>query len=140
AMQQILGDKRDFLDRFDGVAQKLPVSSEPAGPLRAALDDLESEWKERGGDAEKMKLALVRLLDSGVQVRNRQGSLQPPPQLPMSPYSQHHRGLEGLPKDNVAYLGRALFTDYLLAVELGGTLLLVATIGAIAITARRGEG
>jgi NADH-quinone oxidoreductase subunit J len=44
-----------------------------------------------------------------------------------------------LPHENTAYLGRALFTDYLLAVELGGTLLLVATIGATAIAGRRGE-
>jgi NADH-quinone oxidoreductase subunit J len=36
-------------------------------------------------------------------------------------------------------VGRVLFTDYLLAIELGGTLLLVATIGAIAIAGRRGE-
>jgi NADH:ubiquinone oxidoreductase subunit 6 (subunit J) len=45
-----------------------------------------------------------------------------------------------LPADNVGYLGRLLFTDYLLAVELGGTLLLVATIGAIAIAGRGREG
>ena len=42
--------------------------------------------------------------------------------------------------DNVAALGRSLFTDYLLAVELAGALLLVATIGAIAIAGRRKEG
>jgi NADH-quinone oxidoreductase subunit J len=46
-------------------------------------------------------------------------------------------GQAALPAENVAYLGRSLFTDYLLAVELGGTLLLVATIGAIAIANRR---
>ena len=40
-----------------------------------------------------------------------------------------------LPVENTAYLGRTLFTDFLLAVELAGTLLLVATIGAIAIAA-----
>ena len=48
-------------------------------------------------------------------------------------------GRPELPAENVAYLGRSLFTDYLLPVELGGTLLLVATIGAIAITGRRLE-
>jgi NADH-quinone oxidoreductase subunit J len=37
-------------------------------------------------------------------------------------------------------LGRALFGDYLFAVELAGTLLLVATIGAIAIAPRRSRG
>jgi NADH-quinone oxidoreductase subunit J len=44
-----------------------------------------------------------------------------------------------LPNANVAALGRALFTDHLLAIELGGTLLLVATIGAIAIAGSRPE-
>jgi NADH:ubiquinone oxidoreductase subunit 6 (subunit J) len=42
-------------------------------------------------------------------------------------------------QENVAPLGRTLFTDYLLPVELGGTLLLVATIGAIAISGRKPE-
>jgi len=45
-----------------------------------------------------------------------------------------------LPAENVSALGRTLFTDYLLPVELAGTLLLVATVGAIAIAGRRGEG
>jgi NADH-quinone oxidoreductase subunit J len=42
-----------------------------------------------------------------------------------------------MPADNPAYLGRSLFTDYLLPIELGGFLLLAATIGAIAIAQRR---
>lgn len=37
-------------------------------------------------------------------------------------------------------LGRSLFSDYLFAVELAGTLLLIATIGAIAIAPRRRRG
>jgi NADH-quinone oxidoreductase subunit J len=37
-------------------------------------------------------------------------------------------------------LGRSLFGDYLFAVELAGTLLLVASIGAIAIAPRRPQG
>ena len=37
-------------------------------------------------------------------------------------------------------LGRSLFGDYLFAVELAGTLLLVAAIGAIAMAPRRAEG
>ena len=41
------------------------------------------------------------------------------------------------PADNAAYLGRSLFTDYLLPVELGGFLLLVAVVGAIAIASRQ---
>jgi NADH:ubiquinone oxidoreductase subunit 6 (subunit J) len=42
-----------------------------------------------------------------------------------------------MPADNSAYLGRSLFTDYLLPVELGGFLLLVAVVGSIAIAQRR---
>jgi NADH-quinone oxidoreductase subunit J len=37
-------------------------------------------------------------------------------------------------------LGRSLFGDYLFAVELAGTLLLVAAVGAIAIAPRRARG
>jgi NADH-quinone oxidoreductase subunit J len=37
-------------------------------------------------------------------------------------------------------LGRSLFGDYLFAVELAGTLLLIAAIGAIAMAPRRAEG
>lgn len=43
-----------------------------------------------------------------------------------------------LPARNVASLGYALYTDYLLAVELAGTILLVATIGAVVIAGRKG--
>lgn len=42
--------------------------------------------------------------------------------------------------DTMLGLCRSLFGDYLFAVELAGTLLLVATIGAIAIAPRRGRG
>jgi NADH-quinone oxidoreductase subunit J len=49
---------------------------------------------------------------------------------------RHSRGHPVLPAHNVEALGKSLFSYYLLPVELGGTLLLVATIGAIAITGR----
>jgi NADH-quinone oxidoreductase subunit J len=42
--------------------------------------------------------------------------------------------------DTMRALGRSLFGDYLFAVELAGTLLLVAAIGAIAVAPRRSEG
>jgi hypothetical protein len=51
----------------------------------------------------------------------------------------HPASANRLPAANVAALGRSLFTDHLLAIELGGTLLLVATIGAIAIAGTRQE-
>jgi NADH-quinone oxidoreductase subunit J len=48
-------------------------------------------------------------------------------------------GAGQLPARNVGNLGYLLYTDHLLAVELAGTLLLVATIGAIAIAQRKRE-
>jgi NADH-quinone oxidoreductase subunit J len=42
--------------------------------------------------------------------------------------------------DTMHALGRSLFSDYLFAVELAGTLLLIAVIGAIAVAPRRPEG
>jgi NADH:ubiquinone oxidoreductase subunit 6 (subunit J) len=47
-------------------------------------------------------------------------------------------GSGDLPARNVSNLGYLLYADHLLAVELAGTLLLVATIGAVAIAKRRG--
>ena len=53
--------------------------------------------------------------------------------------SQIRRDSEGrpmMPADNAGALGKSLFTDYLVPVELGGLLLLIATVGAIAIAHR----
>jgi NADH-quinone oxidoreductase subunit J len=47
---------------------------------------------------------------------------------------------ERMDKHTMTGLGRSLFGEYLFAVELAGTLLLVATIGAIAIAPRRRGG
>jgi NADH:ubiquinone oxidoreductase subunit 6 (subunit J) len=41
------------------------------------------------------------------------------------------------PAENTAHVGKSLFTDYLLPVELGGFLLLVAVVGSIAIAHRQ---
>ncbi len=48
-------------------------------------------------------------------------------------------GPKRLPAANVSAIGRTLFSDHLLAIELAGTLLLVATVGAIAIAGGRRE-
>jgi NADH-quinone oxidoreductase subunit J len=144
-IQTALGDKREFFERFNRAAETEAAPSETSREIHAALNDLETEWKDRSGDVEKTKRALDRLYDAGAHVRNHQGTLQVPAGQVLSSYSRpliapnpHHPG-ESLPRENVAYLGRSLFSDYLLAVELGGTLLLVATVGAIAIAARRAE-
>jgi NADH-quinone oxidoreductase subunit J len=66
-----------------------------------------------------------------------QASAAAPRAAVANPLSQP-KNLKSLPK--LRYLGRSLFGDYLFAVELAGTLLLVATIGAIAIAPRRRRG
>jgi NADH-quinone oxidoreductase subunit J len=99
----------------------------------------------------EMVVALDGLGKGIVQARNTLGIVQAQPGEPLSDFSGPAANLSlnerrtdtlgrpELPAENVAYLGRSLFTDYLLAVELAGMLLLVATIGAIAIASRRGE-
>jgi NADH:ubiquinone oxidoreductase subunit 6 (subunit J) len=93
---------------------------------------------------------LQKLEDAAGETRSTLGTLQPAGNRPLSNFSgppskdtrtrdarndlrRDAAGRPEMPAENVAYLGRSLFGDYLLAVELGGTLLLVATIGAIAI-------
>jgi NADH:ubiquinone oxidoreductase subunit 6 (subunit J) len=102
---------------------------------------------------EDLKKALGELEALGERARAeraRARALQPPAELPLSglsgppantPAGDLRRDAAGrpqLPAENSAYLGRALFTDFLLPVELAGLLLLVTAIGAIAIAHRRG--
>jgi NADH-quinone oxidoreductase subunit J len=47
-------------------------------------------------------------------------------------------GMGELPANNVRNLGFVLYSEHLLAIELAGTLLLVATIGAVAVAQRKG--
>ncbi len=103
------------LERESAPAEKSPAP-QPLGPAgRVALAEFH-RW-------------LTRVRENGPAFREAYG------QLPTAP-----GGRPALPADNVAFLGQSLFTKFLIPVELGGTLLLVATIGAIAIAGRRGEG
>ena len=62
------------------------------------------------------------------------------------PATMHPNPLSQAPVDNpheigsLRVLGRSLFGDYLFSVEMAGTVLLIATIGAIAIAPRRSQG
>jgi NADH-quinone oxidoreductase subunit J len=112
-------------------AQTLPV----VDTMRERFPDdlvlnLEAAWARR--DLDGVKKHAARLHAHARETAHRRGRLampgaevEPPPRLPAQ---------------NVAALGRTLFTDYLVPVEMAGVLLLVATIGAIVIAARRGEG
>jgi NADH-ubiquinone/plastoquinone oxidoreductase chain 6 len=117
----------------------------------------------RNSRRDEIERSLRELEEIARTARNRAGMIQfqleyrpesPPPLSSFSgppPFLQYkqsetlrevRRDAEGrpaVPADNATYLGRSLFTDYLLPVELGGLLLLVATVGAIVITHRRPE-
>jgi NADH-quinone oxidoreductase subunit J len=71
-------------------------------------------------------------------------AMQPPPAVAREEGMNAPNPLSRIPADQplgtMHGLGRSLFGDYLFAVELAGTLLLVASIGAIAIAPRREQG
>ncbi|OAI47453.1 hypothetical protein AYO44_09475 [Planctomycetaceae bacterium SCGC AG-212-F19] len=132
-------------------ARKAP--HEPAlARFEKAINDLESTWFDVKfqPDAERadfLATAVAKIRQEVAHARATLGDLQPDPKAPLSTFSgpgpgsvtHDTHGNAPLPAANTAHLGQSLFTDYLLAVELGGTLLLVATIGAIAIASRREE-
>ncbi|MCI0680798.1 MAG: NADH-quinone oxidoreductase subunit J [Gemmataceae bacterium] len=99
----------------------------PGGPV----DVLEPAWSRK--DLPALKRSAQALLDYHQEHGHRRGTIAVP--------GHDAAKRPELPAENVAGLGRSLFTHHLVAVELAGVLLLVATIGAIVIAAgRRGEG
>jgi NADH:ubiquinone oxidoreductase subunit 6 (subunit J) len=108
---------------------KLQPAAEKVAFLKYAVNDIQSEVLQARRTLGDLQLRA----DERGPVSTFSGS----PPRPSVKHDEH--GNAPLPAENTASLGRALFTDYLLAVELGGTLLLVATIGAIAIAGRREE-
>ncbi len=115
----------NVLDEYTLAAQSLR-GAPGSFQLANVTDQIRSQWLiwKLAGNTAAMKEGLSRLLTAGRDVAA----------------TRDIRGQARMPGQNVAYLGRTLFSTYLLPVELGGTLLLVATIGAIAIAARRTEG
>jgi NADH-quinone oxidoreductase subunit J len=125
-------------------------SSIELSEIRNKIQTLTLDWPD---DNQKAAERLPPIEEALIRARQQHGSLQPSgavSRVPLSdqsgpaanePPEQLRYGRDGrplVPHDNSAYLGRSLFTDFLLPVELGGVLLLVATIGAIAI-AHRGQ-
>jgi NADH-quinone oxidoreductase subunit J len=123
--------------------------------LADEAERLELAWSNNDAKTvsrEKLKAQLDSLIDLGKNAKHRLGWLPRvgniplsnqsgvPPTVPAEQVRRDEAGLPRMPSENSAYLGRALFTDFLLPIELGGTLLLVATVGAIAIAFRRSGG
>jgi len=118
--------------------------------LRDRSETLGGEASSEGG---KDRPRALRGLEGVVrEARERLTLAPPPPGTPMSALSgpaagtprdevrrNAETGVPELPAENAAHLGVSLFTDFLLPVELAGFLLLVATVGAIAIAQRHGR-
>jgi len=118
--------------------------------LAAQVERVMIAWTMTPLDAkDQLRARLNELIAIGEDAKHRLGWLPLAAAAPLSNVSgvpptaqaeqvrRDEAGLPRMPAENSAYLGRALFTDFLLPVELGGSLLLVATVGAIAIAHRR---
>lgn len=140
---QTLGNEEQFRQSTDALMVRL-LGADGAREILDIVQEkddvganLTDEAKERA-----MQLWLSRLSEAAQANRadadRHVGRLQPAAGTRLSPMAgtPANRPTQPLSADNVAGLGRTLFSDHLLAVELGGTLLLIATIGAIAITQR----
>ncbi len=136
-----LGDEHAFFQELGREVERVRGSPDRSA-LETELTDAIAGWDEwrRADNAVAMRQALDRVVRTGTLVRNAYGSLEPhgTVRTRQSPFGVPPQDGEEGAGENVAPLGRLLFTDYLVPVELAGTLLLVATVGAIAITGRRG--
>lgn len=146
AIHRIQDRSDEVLKRYREQAERQPGLAE--GPFFSRAQGLAADLTKEE-QLHELRDLLAQARDAGSKLPRMAGMLQPPHDVPMSELSgpasnrppselrQDASGRTPLPAENTAYLGRSLFTDYLLAVELGGTLLLAATVGAIAIASRR---
>jgi len=152
-MARALGDsdreEQLFFDGFEKTIRAGGRSSEIQN-LAGEVFNVRLRWNpaKQARDIEKMRTALAEFEAIALQTAALFGQLEPRGHWPLSHFSgpasnqtrdafRRENGVPRMPAENTAYLGRSLFTDYLLAIELSGTLLLVAMIGAIAIAYRR---
>jgi NADH-quinone oxidoreductase subunit J len=142
---QVLGDDERFRAEAEAALNRTFGRSLQAAAMTEVIrqkDDIPNLADPDRVDPARLRAWLDRLHDAGDRLRplaaRSAGRLRPPEHAPLSPFAgtPANRPPQPLSAENVADLGRALFTDYLLAVEIGGTLLLVATVGAIAIAQR----
>jgi NADH:ubiquinone oxidoreductase subunit 6 (subunit J) len=125
--------RQNTRDEYELLSRAYNIGTE-AYSNESDLQGMRDLLQQVRGVAEELPstVGLLKPASSGLSELSGPASSRPPSEL-----RRDSSGRPPLPAENTAYLGRSLFTDYLLAVELGGTLLLVATIGAIAIATRR---
>jgi NADH-quinone oxidoreductase subunit J len=131
-----LGDRDEFVARLERQVERAPTGTPAADAIRAETDSAGAAWSAPSADLARKRLdsLAIALANARAQI----GRLRPAAGLKLSPLSGSpaNHTPAGLSSENVAGLGRTLFSDDLLAVEIAGTLLLVAAIGAIAIAHR----
>src|SRR5262249_47049671 len=105
AIADALGDETRFFADLENEAKKSSGSKDLREQLDKEVNYTRDNWEEWIIDerADEMQTALERLVKHAKGVRASYGSVASPAGEP-------------LPAENVAYLGRTLFTDYLLAV------------------------
>jgi NADH:ubiquinone oxidoreductase subunit 6 (subunit J) len=138
---QVLGNEEEFRQSSELLMHRM-LGRERAHDIVALVLRKDDLGNPGAATAAAVKKWLDELYGAAMEQREfvlrHLGRLSPPPRDRLSPFAGTPANQPGqaISADNVAGLGRTLFSDYLLAVELGGTLLLIATIGAIAITQR----
>ena len=140
---ELLTRIEDSLERVVGVSQRREEATIRYGPIHQRLDGFRSDRQAREG---LERTAKVRDLNHRA-LRKVEDAIGPPVRATPAEARAAVRnlrdevlllaGMGELPARNVGNLGLLLYADHLLAVELAGTLLLVATIGAVAIAHRR---
>jgi NADH-quinone oxidoreductase subunit J len=161
-IEKVVGDPTEY---FKELRREVEPEKGPARPTDkareqefiVAADLAEQDWnreQDKRSDPQAwlktVKERFGAVYATGLRVFPPAGTVPMDEALPVSKYSGvrpndpkpplDRQGRVKMPAQNVAALGQSLFSDYLVAVELAGFLLLVATIGAIAIAARRTEG
>src|SRR5579871_2886135 len=128
------GDENDLFLQFKQLYHKYGWDE-----LENQVSAVEVAWTvdvfdEKTPGPEKMKARLEELIALGEDAKHRLGWLPPASNVPLSnlsgpaPVTQEERlrrddnDMPRMPAENAAYLGRSLFTDFLLPVELGGSL------------------
>jgi NADH:ubiquinone oxidoreductase subunit 6 (subunit J) len=131
-----LGDRDEFANRLQRQAERVPAGTPAAAALQQQADTVGDIWSAPSADA--VRRVLDNLENALADARAQIGRLQPPEATKLSPMAgtPANQRPHGISAENVAGPGRTLFSDYLLAVEIAGTLLLVAIIGAVAIAHR----
>jgi NADH:ubiquinone oxidoreductase subunit 6 (subunit J) len=142
AVDRAAAKDRPNLDEVRDAVNGLSARSPARTAIASEFVNLESELTGPNVTAEQGKLSVAKFREMLAAVAERRvaGDLRPAAGTPLSAFGGPPPSPEGVPQSlpaaNVAGLGRLLFSDYILAVEMAGTLLLVSTIGAIAISHR----